>query len=713
MHAFRSEGRAQATAALIGLGTWALILSFQLFRWPIVALDNDLWYHLSGGRYIVQHGAPALDSFFSFLSPPRHRVNHYWLFQLLVYGVHAGFGYKGLIVFRTLAYVATASLIGVFLLKGRTQTWNRGYLAAIVLLACYALFLIPRCLVVRPHLVTYLCLVLLLLLCETAPQRLLWFVPVAVLWMNMHGIVYPVLLVVVVAYFAESLIEHLRSSATKRPPTTPFLLGVWGCLAGIFLTPAGAGLLGQPFISTAQASHYISEFRQLTPYDFLVFNFSPFASAEQLSQTIFNLVALLACVATLTAYIRRQGRLSHALLCVTGLFLLLKGERLRYECLLLMLPILRTHLPLTTSRPSRMQHVGAALLIAVIFFNSWRMFANRPRFPLSYEHLPAGVVTFLKAANVGGTILNHPNMGGYLQWELFPQCTIFMDMEVPHLFTDDDMFVATHMFADRRILRRVLEQYDPSFLVVPFNEVSFPSILVDVSTQYVPVFFDDASVLYVNHAHHSELAARHELTHIDPFVLKNQGVLSVLFREPKERTVAVNIARRLLLITPDCLLLNHLVTMAYYQDGVFDHMLPFTDVMIASFPEIATGFGLKGDALQGLGLYDKAISSYRECLKRASPAGKAEIYLQMGLAYSSLHQYARAYGLLKHVINPFSTVTDYRGLYNLALAAAGAGRHRQAAMLFQWAFSTVPLEDKVWHQRLQALAETSAAIRNR
>ena len=47
-------------------------IAYFYFPWPITAFDTDLWYHLHGGRYIVEHGAlPTDSSFISFITPPR------------------------------------------------------------------------------------------------------------------------------------------------------------------------------------------------------------------------------------------------------------------------------------------------------------------------------------------------------------------------------------------------------------------------------------------------------------------------------------------------------------------------------------------------------------------------------------------------------------------------------------------------------------------
>src|SRR3989338_4257043 len=64
-------------------------IAYYFLPWPIVASDTDLWYHLNGGRYIMEHHAlPTDSSYISFVTPPRPWVDFYWLFQILVYLLH-------------------------------------------------------------------------------------------------------------------------------------------------------------------------------------------------------------------------------------------------------------------------------------------------------------------------------------------------------------------------------------------------------------------------------------------------------------------------------------------------------------------------------------------------------------------------------------------------------------------------------------------------
>ncbi len=68
---------------------------YNLFRWPIMVGDTDLWYHLNGGRYFFNHYSLPKDSFFSFVDPPRKWLDYYWLFQIFVYKIHQYSGYYG------------------------------------------------------------------------------------------------------------------------------------------------------------------------------------------------------------------------------------------------------------------------------------------------------------------------------------------------------------------------------------------------------------------------------------------------------------------------------------------------------------------------------------------------------------------------------------------------------------------------------------------
>jgi hypothetical protein len=96
-----------------------LILIGYFITWPIVMIDTDLWYHLSGGRYFWQNGTIAHDAFFSYVTPPKSWYNYYWLFQAVVYKIFQWTDYYGLIVLRCILYFLTALFICLSFVRPR------------------------------------------------------------------------------------------------------------------------------------------------------------------------------------------------------------------------------------------------------------------------------------------------------------------------------------------------------------------------------------------------------------------------------------------------------------------------------------------------------------------------------------------------------------------------------------------------------------------
>lgn len=73
--------------------------------------DPDLWMHLRAGRLMVEtHDAPRQDPF-SFAIEGKPWVDHEWLFQLLAFGIFAGFGAAGLMAAKGLVGAATMGCI--------------------------------------------------------------------------------------------------------------------------------------------------------------------------------------------------------------------------------------------------------------------------------------------------------------------------------------------------------------------------------------------------------------------------------------------------------------------------------------------------------------------------------------------------------------------------------------------------------------------------
>jgi tetratricopeptide (TPR) repeat protein len=319
------------------------------------------------------------------------------------------------------------------------------------------------------------------------------------------------------------------------------------------------------------------------------------------------------------------------------------------------------------------------------------------RYPFSATGLPQGVATFLNRVDATGNVLNPSGSGGYLRWTLYPKYRILMDME--SFFTDEDFYVGRYAFLDPEVLNRILVRYEPSFITVPLGITTFRA-LIRQFPDYVPVFVDDAEVLYVNRTHYPDLAQRYQLTALDPFQLFTDD-LDEMTSDPARNQLFMEEIRRLLAVYPEGGNTNHVVGWILNRESAYDRALPHAEVMIRSFPEFPQGYVLKGHSLRGLGLQDQAYEAYRLALKHADSAQRGPIYKLMGTVRLSQHRYGEAYRLLVKGVDVLSPVTSREDLLALGVAAAQAGRMKEAEAIFVHLLrSRVPLGDTVWRARV-------------
>jgi hypothetical protein len=573
---------------------------YYLATWPIAATDTDLWYHLNGGRYFFETGSIPGTSFFSFIVPERVWVNYYWVFQVLLHQVFSWSGYQGLIFFRTILSCVTLLTVLLFLFKGKKEPDTRLYCT--LLFVFYFLLFLPRSLPVRPHLFSYLLIVVFLYVLELGPRWARYLLPpLGALWANLHGIEYPVMLLILGAYFMQWMYERIRGEQGRAGQgyIYPVLLVITA--ASILCTPHGFNLLAVPFKSIAYVSHYIYELRPLTPYDFMSF---------------FGVLFL---IVILTAGMAIRGKslsVSHFLLLLGGLLLLLKGKRFVNEFALLSLPLLRFRIPVLTAnqRTRIVRPVAAVLVVAFMlmpFFFMRQFFANPPRYPLSARELPEGVATFLKGAHATGAILNHPNTGGYLEWALHPDYRIFMDMQVPFLFTDADFRAARDAYTDTRVLQGLILQYKPPFITVPIDMEGFKA-MIEEHPQYRIIFFDDAEVLYVDSAQQRVLAEAYEIRSIDPFILYREPI-----RTDSRDDRAFKELKRLSEIFPDGGIVNASLAALYQHQGRYREAMHYAEAIIRTYPESHLGYKLQADALVRLDACSEAVRFYKKALQRS------------------------------------------------------------------------------------------------
>lgn len=204
-------------------------------------------------------------------------------------------------------YLATFVLLCQYLAAAGTLRASRPYAVTVCLL--YALLLIPRYTTVRPHILTYLLMTAMLYLIEFRPRWVVTLPVLGILWNNLHGISYPVLLLICGAYWTEQMLRGLaarQAVRSDRERRVSWLLAV--TMLTILVTPHGLRLLGTPFIPLSYATQRIGDVKPLTWGTLSPFEFVHMAPTHW---TLLTWFLLLSCAAALRRLASRRIRVSH------------------------------------------------------------------------------------------------------------------------------------------------------------------------------------------------------------------------------------------------------------------------------------------------------------------------------------------------------------------------------------------------------------------
>jgi tetratricopeptide (TPR) repeat protein/uncharacterized membrane protein HdeD (DUF308 family) len=681
-------------------GLFCLILGYFLITWPIVAYDTDLWYHLAGGRYLFQNGIIPHDAYFSYVEPPQFWYNYYWLFQAVVYIIHKFTGYHGLIILRCLLYLATVLLIHRLLFRRNDSAIV--IVTGAIFFVLISLAILNRELLVRPHLFSYLFIVCFLYILEVKPDKV-WILPIiGVIWCNIHGIEFPVMFAIVIAYLAESYYLRYKNCFDRSLPTLKFKIILMSVLYTVFFTPQIVKLIQTPFdvsFETAAYQHlYISELVRIPFRRF--FAFAP-VTTQGVIISFQNVIVILAAASFVICLLKRKLRISHAILFLTGVFLMTRHLRFLWEFMLLCIPLLYRGLPMICEglKPSPRfiriyLPIVMIILPIVILIN---IFSNRPVYPLSNSRLPAGVVNFLNRHATGGKILNEPTKGGYLEWALDSKFKIYMDMQMT-IFHDTDYALANHSFVDEHAFKGFLKKYDPSFISVSLQRSLFSKIISD-HKEFVPIFFDHAELLYVNMNHHRELAEKYALKAIDPFQVRN---ISYNKETPQRLAELFAEAARIISVDPLNYGANMIISNVLIVRGQRAQALPNADHLIEQFPDNYDGYMLKADALFGMGRYADAERLYAQVMDLGQTDRDEVVPRNLHATYLKLKEYEKAYKLLSRFVNPFDSAADYKDIYELGMTAACVDKISEAVTFLKIAKMKVPSTDAEYMKKIDA-----------
>ena len=222
----RASAREVAIFSAIVLGAGAFVVAARAgTNW-----DQDIWWHLRAGQWIVEHGAlPATDPFSQY-GQGKSWIAYSWLFEVIAHGAHAWLGLRGLVMLSAVLGLLIAASLYV-LVRGLGAPL--AVAAALTLVGFDAMMPLTT---PRPWLFSMLFFLIELCVIVAAWRdhsaripAVLWLLPpVFILWANMH-VQFVIGLVVLAAAAADALWD--------RRSTTPWLLMTAVCAVAALREP--------------------------------------------------------------------------------------------------------------------------------------------------------------------------------------------------------------------------------------------------------------------------------------------------------------------------------------------------------------------------------------------------------------------------------------------------------------------------------------------
>ncbi len=403
------------TAFLAGIGVMALRLKYCI-------LDNDMWWHLKVGDWIMQNFALPHTGILSRTASDRPWVAYSWGYEVLLSRAYAWFGLMGMAIFGIAMTVGVAFAIYWMLRRLCGRFWLAVTLSTIVCSA-YLFNGMPRPVFFSQ---LFYCVVLLLLFEAQRTERveLLYWLPLVFLfWANLHiQFIYGLFAVGLFAgvQIAQRLLralgfslEYLSFSALPAKS-----------LAAIFALCALATILGPNFyhpyvvvLTYAKAKFAYAIISELQPLTFR--SYSHFAE-----------LFLAAAGFYAVGWRKKLDLFKLTLLIIASMVTFRTMRDAWFVCFSAAACI--ADFPASEAVQDRAESwreiaaVAAAVVLLLILFAPTAKFNTRELDHAISADYPVNAINFLRRTSFTGPLYNNLNWGGFLMWYL-PDLPVAVD----------------------------------------------------------------------------------------------------------------------------------------------------------------------------------------------------------------------------------------------------------------------------------------------
>ncbi|MEM8941130.1 MAG: hypothetical protein AAGC91_03190, partial [Pseudomonadota bacterium] len=444
-------------------------------------MGSDLWWHIAGGREVIQTSTVWLRDTWSFTEAGSRWHNHEWLADLVFYDWVQAFG------LYTLVYWKWAVVIATFLILQRVLFRTHGNHAAAFLSTALAALIASPFIDIRPHLYTLLGVSVLLLMAYRRTPKLWQLLLLFLVWVNLHGgFIFGLMLLGILLMpdcdvwpASRALVREQSDEAEKsrspdhlpwhgsRPGFRTAAIMLSAVLLICLANPSGIQVFMLPLTYALDGD---------SPYRGLGEWITPFKAGGIVSPMYpYTLViAASLALAWVLPFVRRRIPVHPEALAFTMLTAAMSMTSRRFIVLwafgfaLLVAPYLAYLL-----RQTFVQKLAPAAAVAAVLWGAIRLspYPVRPdvafHFLIAEYAFPHAIADYIEKNHLSGKVFAYYNWGGFLHWRTDGAMQVYIDGRANTLFDDETYLTYLQVLRGRGRWLQKLEATGVDYVIWP------------------------------------------------------------------------------------------------------------------------------------------------------------------------------------------------------------------------------------------------------
>lgn len=429
-------------------------------------LDNDTWFLLNSGRYVMEHGIPYIEPFS--IHKNMEFVMQQWLTDVVFWNVYNKFGENGLYLIIFLCYG-----IIIFLMYKLTMKVSQENIFISFIVTLLSSILIYAYMVARPTIFTLVIVMIELNLLENyAANRnknyILSLPILSLLMINLHAALWPILFVIILPYIIDSFKLKIGPFGSDGYGSKYLIFSVLTMLVVAFINPYGTDAMMYLIRSTGYPE--MNNIIEIMP-----------PSINKLSGVlIFSYIAIVVCIYLL--YRKGHIKVRYMLLTAGTIYMVLSSIRnITYFAIGALFPIafylkdfsLKESSNNNKKRNIKLRSVLIILIIAIICTSNF-ILANKNNTYTKFLELNNTIDFILNNEDISNVVVYTGfNDGALVQFRGLPS---YIDPRAEVYFSKhnrkEDIFNEYFELQSGRVhYKKILDKYNFTHLIVSEDDI--------------------------------------------------------------------------------------------------------------------------------------------------------------------------------------------------------------------------------------------------